>query len=333
MDFSERIKKYRITNNLTQEELAKMLHISRQAISKYETGRAYPSIDVLQSIAELLNVSVDDLLSKKDLTKDIIETKDKYKKNKYIIIILMILVIIGICISIFAIVKVNKNDKNDNINENISFCGIVGIANDNYEKTKFNVNDYLDMKYFGCSKIYTDSSYFNSIMNLKDSYYSESPNYVYASGDIYLSKNAIKIDYYYVYYDLTEQEYFYENQMTVDVTNSLKTTSEFYDENNKIKYEFSFKCILIDELVEMKIIEYDDQTNKISETIIDNQKEYTISESCLYIVIEEKLKDLNDNYYTNKKIIFNDEINRTYSYTIKRTNEFLYANENIIIKK
>ena len=50
MDFSEKLKKYRIDNNLTQDELAKILHVSRQAISKYETGRAYPSIDILQNI-------------------------------------------------------------------------------------------------------------------------------------------------------------------------------------------------------------------------------------------------------------------------------------------
>ena len=306
MDFSEKLKKYRIDNNLTQDELAKILHVSRQAISKYETGRAYPSIDILQNIAELLNVSVDDLLSKKDLTKDIIETKDKFKKNKYIIIILMIVVIIGICISILAIIKVNKTNNNDNINENISFCGIVGIANDNYESTEFNIDDYLGKKYFGCSKIYRDSSYFNTIMNLKDSYYSVSSDYVYAQGDIYLSKNAVKIDYYYVYYNLIEKEYIYKKDVTVGVNDSFKNTSRFYDENDKIEYEFSFNYILIDELVEMKIIEYDNQANKISESIIDNQKEYTINENCLYVVIEEKLKDLNDNYYTNKKIIFND---------------------------
>ncbi len=59
MNFNEKLKKYRENNNLTQEELANKLHISRQAISKYETGRAYPSIEVLQDIAKLLSVSVD----------------------------------------------------------------------------------------------------------------------------------------------------------------------------------------------------------------------------------------------------------------------------------
>lgn len=63
MEFSEKLKLMRKEANLTQEELAQRLHVTRQAVSNYEQGRGYPSIEILVSIAELFKVSLDELLS------------------------------------------------------------------------------------------------------------------------------------------------------------------------------------------------------------------------------------------------------------------------------
>ncbi len=63
MEFSEKLKLMRKEANLTQEELAQKLHVTRQAVSNYEQGRGYPSIEILVEIAELFKVSLDELLS------------------------------------------------------------------------------------------------------------------------------------------------------------------------------------------------------------------------------------------------------------------------------
>lgn len=63
MDFSKKLKDLRKQNNLTQEQLSEKLYISRTAISKWETGKGYPSIDSLKDIAKLFNISIDELLS------------------------------------------------------------------------------------------------------------------------------------------------------------------------------------------------------------------------------------------------------------------------------
>lgn len=63
MEFSEKLKTMRIEANLTQKELAEKLMISRQAISNYEQGRGYPSIDILVEMCKLFNTSLDELLS------------------------------------------------------------------------------------------------------------------------------------------------------------------------------------------------------------------------------------------------------------------------------
>ena len=63
MEFHEKLQELRKKRGLTQEELAEILFVSRTAISKWESGRGYPSIDSLKQIASYFSVSIDDLLS------------------------------------------------------------------------------------------------------------------------------------------------------------------------------------------------------------------------------------------------------------------------------
>lgn len=63
MEFQEKLQQLRKQKGLTQEELAEALYVSRTAISKWESGRGYPSIDSLKAIAKFFSVTVDDLLS------------------------------------------------------------------------------------------------------------------------------------------------------------------------------------------------------------------------------------------------------------------------------
>lgn len=63
MEFCEKLQQLRKGKGLTQEELAEALYVSRTAISKWESGRGYPSIDSLKEISGYFSVSIDDLLS------------------------------------------------------------------------------------------------------------------------------------------------------------------------------------------------------------------------------------------------------------------------------
>ncbi len=63
MEFHEKLQELRKNRGLTQEELADALYVSRTAISKWESGRGYPSIDSLKEISHYFSVSIDDLLS------------------------------------------------------------------------------------------------------------------------------------------------------------------------------------------------------------------------------------------------------------------------------
>ena len=60
MEFNEKLQGLRKNKGLTQEELAEALYVSRTAISKWESGRGYPSIDSLKDISKFFSVSIDD---------------------------------------------------------------------------------------------------------------------------------------------------------------------------------------------------------------------------------------------------------------------------------
>ena len=63
MEFHEKLQELRKNRRMTQEELAEVLYVSRTAVSKWESGRGYPSIDSLKEISKFFSVSIDDLLS------------------------------------------------------------------------------------------------------------------------------------------------------------------------------------------------------------------------------------------------------------------------------
>ena len=56
------LKRYRTARKLTQKELGKMLNISRQAYSNYETDKRTPDLDLLLKIAQIYNITLDDLI-------------------------------------------------------------------------------------------------------------------------------------------------------------------------------------------------------------------------------------------------------------------------------
>lgn len=62
MEFNEKLRELRKGKSLTQEELAEALYVSRTAVSKWESGRGYPSIDSLKEISRFFSVTIDELI-------------------------------------------------------------------------------------------------------------------------------------------------------------------------------------------------------------------------------------------------------------------------------
>ena len=65
MTIGEKITELRVAANISQEQLAEKISVSRQSVSKWEMGQALPQIDKVLQLCELFGVSTDELLHDK----------------------------------------------------------------------------------------------------------------------------------------------------------------------------------------------------------------------------------------------------------------------------
>ena len=97
MELNKQIKKYRTEANLSQEELADKIYVSRQTISNWENEKSYPDIKSLVLMSEVFQVSLDNLI-KGDLErmKKEIDTQEyaRFQKDGVIFTILFIVLLI-----------------------------------------------------------------------------------------------------------------------------------------------------------------------------------------------------------------------------------------------
>ena len=82
-NFSKNLKQLRKDNNLSQEQLAEQLGVSRQSISKWESSQAYPEMDKILEICKIFNLNIDDLLTK-NIKETTHEKQTKINISKYI---------------------------------------------------------------------------------------------------------------------------------------------------------------------------------------------------------------------------------------------------------
>lgn len=84
MNFCEKLQKLRKGRNMSQEHLAYKLSVSRQAVSKWESGQGYPEVDKIIMISDIFGVSLDDLL--KGDNNDFINSREVKLKDIFILL-------------------------------------------------------------------------------------------------------------------------------------------------------------------------------------------------------------------------------------------------------
>ena len=75
MTFAENLKMLRKQAGMSQEQLAEKLGVSRQAVTKWETGAGIPDIENIMAISALFDISIDDLLSNERDSKKVVEKR------------------------------------------------------------------------------------------------------------------------------------------------------------------------------------------------------------------------------------------------------------------
>lgn len=104
MKFCEKLQKLRKEKGYSQEELADLLDVSRQSVSKWESGTTYPEMDKLLSLCKIFNVSLDDLTND-EISCDTINAK---RQNNFSNLVYAILEMINKSIEMFK--NMNKKE-------------------------------------------------------------------------------------------------------------------------------------------------------------------------------------------------------------------------------
>ena len=114
---SDNIRKYRKENNLSQDELAEKLNVSRQSVSLWETGQTQPTIDNIISLSTILNVSADDLLKdeKESVKKENPMSKEPKKKRVWLGIVCVVIVA---AVTVCAVLWINGLKQPGNVPAN-----------------------------------------------------------------------------------------------------------------------------------------------------------------------------------------------------------------------
>lgn len=113
---SDNIRNYRKENNMSQDELAEKLEVSRQSVSLWENGQTQPTIDNIIALSKIFNISADDLLKeeKDNTAAEKSDNPEKKSSKVWLIIIIFIAVILIAIAGIFLWNKYNDSIQVDN---------------------------------------------------------------------------------------------------------------------------------------------------------------------------------------------------------------------------
>lgn len=194
MDISKRLKSLREKHNLTQDELATKLKVSRSTISNYESGFRTPDINILREICNIYNITLDSIFSEE------IEYKKPVKKSKSKAIIavftsLVLSLIAIIIISNIALYSHNYgyDTSNDELKVNNSEEIAIVKFHSSLDKHTYEVNVIESLKGDGFTFI---SIYNRNIDIILDNYYLVFGNKIKDKID---SKNSVSIDHIEIY--------------------------------------------------------------------------------------------------------------------------------------
>ncbi len=145
MDFSETIKNIRKENNLSQEQFASKLNVTRQAVSNWENNKNLPDIGMLILISDVFNVSLDQLIkgdtdmAENNITEKIINDGSETRRAKFNMVTSIIgaaFVLLGIILILIKGASVEYIDEAGVLHENFFllplgflsiFCGLIAF--------------------------------------------------------------------------------------------------------------------------------------------------------------------------------------------------------------
>ena len=355
MNFGEKIKNYRKENGLTQDDLAEQLHVSRQSISKWETGNAYPSYSLLIDISKLLNESVDELLSSREIVEETVDYKNKKKRNRIILISAITVALVSISVSVVSLALADKSHKKaeslqslvqkqeeEDEKEDLAFLGLIAYFHKSGDSLELDVNAFENRLYPGIylmrgtnpdwkhdwkqERILKSTGFAFTGVDLGsfNTYFAEI-NFNYD----YIAKSNLNYLHYLTVFENKAGEIVWDcPYVGVCLDQTVKeSTWNFEIEDSYKKYGFTLTENFYDCLKEpLEIREYSESFQLIKETQISNdnyQENYKINEETLYLVVDDGGK---------KSVIWNEDLPMHYLFKVSDDiffNKYIYFENKI----
>ncbi|GEM_PF-5635056 len=151
MEFSEKLKKLRNEKNVSQQELADSIYVSRSAVAKWENGLGLPCAESLGLLADYFGVTRDELVKEND-SQSVSKNRMIFKYKKWLIIAiaaasaLLILLITGLSLYFSGVLRTTPN-RSDRFEPPKDFPMIIveGVSGDQFRFTKGNPNTVFTM--------------------------------------------------------------------------------------------------------------------------------------------------------------------------------------------
>lgn len=195
MTLVERIQKYRKMKGLSQEELGKLLHISRQTISKWESNQSSPDIQSWKAMADVFGISLEELLDESKKIKT-----DQSTNHRNMIIIFGIVIFVVIIMESYVAVKMSERidaleEANSSLQQQIndfygdqpisldtnSICSYFSGYISDIKKDSYNINIDLILKNYQDNTIAqvifkTDKDTYTLSLNKEEDHFKETIN-------------------------------------------------------------------------------------------------------------------------------------------------------------
>ena len=222
--FGEFIYQKRKDLGLTQDELGYKLGVTNKAVSKWETGDNLPDIMMLKKLAQVFGLTVDELLSQKEVKK---ENQKNTKVNKFLLILSITLFVLELSTIVFCILFVSSKLNKENI-QNIDIynleeiVSITPINNFICEGQKLTINSLYKLD----NKFYLKEESINFTISYEINFY------------YYLEDNSIGIVTYYnrtVNIELNNENNSLNNTLLLEPITEIKNFKSI--KNVEITYE------------------------------------------------------------------------------------------------
>lgn len=298
---ADKIKELRTKENLTQEEFAEKIFVSREAVSKWERNRGIPDIDNLINISKLFDISIDTLLDNNDITKITLTNNKEISKMKRIqVISSSVIAACLVFLIIFGLINFlpEKSPKRNTI-PSMPKGVLIGLYIDTKGDGNFDLKGIIEDNKTS-NDVYLikkDNSFISQgIHNLNTIRYRDYEN---NQCNIYLSKDIIETSKYYsVYYnynyefyekphgysleEITNSPLFMPSQNPLDnIIHSSISKYVIYDTELLSDCAFTssyyFNVYAVENFYKMKISEFDEKYNEISVYEVVNGETYTLN--------------------------------------------------------